>query len=61
MEMDESWSFIKDKGKGRKYKGKKGQGKDESYHKGQKKKKYLSKIKCFHYHQFRHYATKCPN
>jgi len=21
----------------------------------------LSKIKCFHYHEFRHYATKCPH
>lgn len=27
----------------------------------EKNKKYLSKIKCFHYHEFGHYATKCPN
>ena len=25
------------------------------------KKKDLSRIKCFHCHEFKHYATKCPH
>ena len=25
------------------------------------KKKDLSKIECFHYHELGHYATKCPH
>lgn len=46
--------------KGSKAKGKKRQGEVESSLKG-KKKKDLSKIKCFHCLEFGHYATKCPN
>lgn len=47
-------------GKGSKIKGKKRQGEVESSQKGEKKKKDMSKIKCFDCHEFRHYATKCP-
>lgn len=39
-------------------KGKKSQGEVESSQKG--KKKDLSKIKFFHYHEFGHYDTNCP-
>ena len=45
-------------GKGNKAKGKKEQGKAESNH-NHGKKKDLSKIKCFHYHEYGYYATKC--
>ena len=48
-------------GKGKKSKGKKAQGKTESSQNGGKEKKDLIKIKCFHCHEFRNYATKCPN
>lgn len=46
-------------GKGNKGKGKKSKSKVESSQGG--KKKDLSRIKCFHCHEFRHYATKCPH
>ena len=39
--------------------GKKSQSKPKSNQGG--KKKCLSKIKCFHFHEFKHYATKCPH
>jgi len=45
-------------GKENKGKGKKSQSKLESSQGG--KKKDLSKTKCFHCHEFRHYVTKCP-
>jgi len=47
IEDEENFSLA---GKGNKVKGKKGQGKAESRLKGEKKKKDLIKIKCFHYH-----------
>eukprot|EP00253_Pinus_taeda_P003716 PITA_03716 len=46
-------------GKAKKGKGKKYQSKPESNQGG--KNKYLSKIKCFHCHEFMHYATKCAH
>jgi len=39
-------------------KGKKAQSKLE-FNQNNGKKKDLNKIKCFHYHEFGHYATKC--
>lgn len=45
-------------GKGKKDKGMKAQGEVKSKQK-HRKKKYLSKIKCFHWHEYGHYATKC--
>ncbi len=59
VKHEEEENFVLD-GKGGKTKGKKGVGGAESNSKGKKEKKDLSKIKCFHFHQFRHYATKCP-
>jgi len=44
-------------GKENKGKGKKSQTKQESIQGAEKK--YLSKIKWFNFHEFRHYATKC--
>ena len=46
-------------GKEKKGKGKKSQSKAESSQRG--KKKDLSRIKCFHYHEFTHYSMKCPH
>ena len=46
-------------GKENKGKGKKSQSKVDSSQRG--KKKDLSKIKCFHYHELEHYAMKCPH
>ena len=46
-------------GKGKKGKGKKSKSKLES-DQGDKKK-YFSNMKCFHCHEFRHYATKFPH
>ena len=46
-------------GKAKKGKGKKSQSKGDSSQGGNKNN--LSKIKCFHYHEFGHYATKCPH
>ena len=46
-------------GKGNKGKGKKSQSKPESNQGG--KNNDLSKNKCFHCHEFRHYAMKCPH
>jgi len=46
-------------GKVKKVKGKKSQSELESNEAG--KMKDFSKIKCFHFHEFRHYATKCPH
>lgn len=54
-EDEENFALV---GKGKKGEGKKSQSKLESNQGG--KKKYLSKIKCFNCHEFRHYATKCP-
>ena len=45
-------------GKTKKGKGKKSQSKADLSQGG--KKKDLSRMKCFHCHDFRHYATKCP-
>ena len=55
-EEEEDFSLVN---KGMKAKGKKTQGEVESSQEG--KKKYLSKIKCFNCHEFRHYATKCAH
>lgn len=52
-EEEDGFSLVS---KGKKAKGKKSQCEAHSSQEG--KKKYLSKIKCFHYHEFRHYATK---
>ena len=60
---DERWDFIQGKGCRKNFigwkKGNKSQSKPESNQGA--KKKYLSKIKCFNCHEFRHYATKCPH
>ena len=45
-------------GKAKKGKGNKSQSKAGSSQGG--KKKDLSNMKCFHCHEFEHYATKCP-
>lgn len=47
-------------GKGKKGKGKNTQKKSESSQNNGKRKD-LSKIKCFNYHEFGYYATKCLN
>ena len=42
-------------------KSRKGKGKKNPSQSGAKGKKHdLSKVKCFHYHQHRHFATNCP-
>lgn len=46
-------------GKEKKWKGKKYKSKEESGQRG--KNKDLSRIKCFHCHEFKHYAMKCPH
>lgn len=46
-------------GNTKKGKGKKSHSKPESSQGGNKKD--LSKIKCFHCHEFRNYSTKCPH
>lgn len=56
-EDEENFSLT---GNGSKAKVKKGQGEAESNPKGEKKKD-LNEIKCFHFHEFRHYAIKCLN
>lgn len=58
IDDEENFAFA---GKGKKAKGKKAQGKIESNQNGGKEKRDLSKIKCFHCYEFRHYATKSPN
>eukprot|EP00253_Pinus_taeda_P011571 PITA_11571 len=45
-------------GKEKKGKGKSSPSKSDSCHGG--KKKDMSKVKCFHYHKLRHFATNCP-
>jgi len=52
---EEKFSLV---GKGKKGKGKKSQTKLESSQGG--KKNDFSKNKCFHCHDYRHYAMKCP-
>ena len=39
---------------------KKGKRKKDSQFGAKGKKQDMSKVKCFHYHQHRHYATNCP-
>ena len=51
--------WLKRERKGKKGKGKKSQSKVDSSQGG--KKKDLSRMKCFHCHEFRHYAMKCPH
>ena len=42
-------------------KARKGKSKKNDSQSGAKgKKQYMSKVKCFHCHQHRHYATNCP-
>ena len=41
-------------------KAKKGKNKKASHSNAKGKKQDMSKVKCFHYHQLRHYATNCP-
>lgn len=55
-EDEETFSLV---GKENNGKGKKSQSKLESSQEG--KKKYLSKIKCFHYYEFGNYSTNCPH
>jgi len=47
-------------GKPKKWKGKAKKSKSKAKSSQGDKKKDLSIIKCFHYHEFRNYATKCP-
>jgi len=47
-------------GKGKKGKGKNAQSNPKSIQNNGRKKD-LRKIKCFNYHEFEHYATKCPH
>ena len=41
-------------------KAKKGKNKKASHFDVKGKKKYMSKVKFFHYHEHGHYATNCP-
>jgi len=54
-EDEENFSLV---GKGKKGKWKKTQRKPES-NQNNGKKKDMNKIKCFHFHEFENYATKC--
>ena len=49
--MEEGFSLVR---KEKKSKGNKSQGEEG------RKKKDLSNIKCFHYHEYGHYAMNCP-